>query len=271
MLVEDLVSLLPKCVANTRGRSIGPSRNEIARICERAGLPEPSDPGKEMAVRSILSSAVDADPTAGERFVRLFVAAVRAVGGFRSDDENYVGADTARRLRDAFAREGWSLTDDGQLLAKVLDGLEGRELTVALRAYVRRAQRGVSDPELIIGTSKCLEEAVSRHVLQEVTGGYSTSLDFVSTLFAAFDRLELPVPDTTDRLDPDPYRELLIAIHLAARAVNRLRNDRGDGHGRPAPAVAEALEARLSAQVAAVVCELLLTALEASLAGVSGA
>lgn len=48
-----------------------------------------------------------------------------------------------------------------------------------------------------------------------------------------------------------------------ARAVNRLRNDRGDGHGRPTASVATALEARLSGAGAALVSELLLTALGA--------
>jgi hypothetical protein len=106
-----------------------------------------------------------------------------------------------------------------------------------------------------------LEEAVARHVLTEATGTYASTMDFVSTLYAAFDRLGLATPKSTDLLDPDPYRELQIAIYLVARAVNRLRNDRGDGHGRPTASVATALEARLSATGAALVSELLLTAL----------
>jgi hypothetical protein len=46
------------------------------------------------------------------------------------------------------------------LQPRVLDGLDGSELSEALRAYVRRAQRGAGDSELVIGTGKCLEEAL---------------------------------------------------------------------------------------------------------------
>lgn len=261
MLSEDLVSLLPRCVANIRGRSIGPTRNEILRLATRASLSQPEDLGKEMLMRSLMREAVDGEPGPGEQFVVSFVAAVRACGGFVSDDENYVGEDLVRRLQQAFEREGWSLGQDGALHPRVLDGLGGRELSEALRVYVRRAQRGAGDSELVIGTSKCLEEAVARHVLTEATGTYVSTMDFVSTLYAAFDRLGLATPKSTDLLDPDPYRELQIAIYLVARAVNRLRNDRGDGHGRPTASVATALEARLSATGAALVSELLLTAL----------
>ena len=82
-------------------------------------------------------------------------------------------------------------------------------------------------------------------------------MDFVSTLFAAYDRLGLAAPHTTDHLDADPIAKLEIAIYFVGRAVNRLRNDRGDGHGRPTPPVATALEARLTAAGAALVAELL--------------
>lgn len=215
-----------------------------------------------MLLRSIMRNTIDGDARSGEKFVASFVAAGRAVGGFVPSDDNYVGEDLVRRLREAFRRVGWVLDDDGGLSPQVLEGLEGRDLTDALRNYVRRAQRGADDVELVIGTSKNLEEAVARHVLQEVTGDYSPQRDFVSSLFAAFDRLGLATPKTTDHLDPDPYRELQMAIHLVGRAVNRLRNDRGDGHGRPTIPLT-VLEARLSAMSAALVSDLLLTALEA--------
>jgi hypothetical protein len=262
VLSEELVSVLPTLVANTRGRSIGPTKTQILQMCTRARLPAPDDAGKEMLVRMVLSNAVDEDPRGGEKFVTLFVTAARAVGCFRPEDDNYAGADAIRRLRAAFDREGWILETDGQLRPKVLDSLEGRELTVALQNLVRRARRGADDAELVIGTSKNLEEAVARHVLTQVTGGYSPTMDFVSTLYMAFDRLGLATPTTTQKLDEDPYRELVLAIYFVGRAVNRLRNDRGDGHGRPKPPVATALEAQLTSLGAALVSELLLTALE---------
>lgn len=261
MLSEELVSVLPALVANTRGRSIGPTKTQIAEMCRRAGLAPPDDAGKEIQVRMVLANALDEHPKEGGEFVRLFVAAARAVGSFRPADDNYAGNDAVRRLQEAFDRDGWILESDGALRPKVLDSLEGCKLTAALWALVRRARRGADDSELVIGTSKNLEEAVARHVLAEVTGGYEASRNFNSTLFMAFERLGL-APTSMDRLDTDPYRDLVSAIYLVGVAVNRLRNDRGDGHGRPTPPVATALEAQLSALGAALVSELLLAALD---------
>lgn len=263
MLSEDLVSLLPLCVANVRGRSRGPSKTQIRAIADRCGLTAPEeDLGKEMLARALMVDAVTGAPSAGEAFVSKFITAARASGVFMPSSDDYLGDDLVCRIKAAFDREGWLLDGDGVLRPKLLDGLAGRELTVALRRYVTRAQRGADDPELVIGTAKCLEEAVARHALEEAAEGYAQDLDFVATLHMAFDRLGLATPKTTDRLHEDPYNELVIAIQLLGRAVNRLRNDRGDGHGRPSPAVASALEARLSASAAALVSDLLLTAVD---------
>ena len=124
-------------------------------------------------------------------------------------------------------------------------------MTDALSAYVRRAQRGAGDAELVIGTAKNLEEATVRHVLKEVTGEYATAgptANFPTALYSAFHLVGLA--GSGAQLDKDPYRALQQALFLLACAVNRLRNERGDGHGRPEPSVATALEGRLSAQSA---------------------
>jgi hypothetical protein len=267
VLSEDLVSLLPRCVANVRGASKGPSRKVIGSYCDRSGLPDPSEQPKEAAVRLVVSEGLSRNPAGLETFVKLFIVGVRAGGGFSPTSSGYIGQDTVELLQQAFAREGWDLTADGELQPRILESLDSQELNEVLQAYVRRARRGIDDPELVIGTSKCLEEAVARHVLAEVAGGYSSNADFISTLYMAFNRLDLATPATTDRLDDDPYQEMIIAIHLLGRAANRLRNDRGDGHGRPAPAVATALEARLTAVSAALVSDLLLASLDAQTGG----
>lgn len=260
---EALVSVLPAFVANRRGKSTGPSKSQILQMCSRAGLPQPADAGKEMLVRAVLSLSVDEHPKEGEKFVQLFMTATRASGGFRPEDENYAGSEAVRRAQAAFDGEGWILEDDGELRPKNLDSLEGRELTEALKALVRRARRGASDAELVIGTSKNLEEAVARHVLTEITGSHPSSMDFVATLFMAFDRLGLATPTKSEKLHSDPHRELELAIYFVGRAVNRLRNDRGDGHGRPTPPVATAAEAQLTSLGAALTCQLMLDAIEA--------
>lgn len=87
-------------------------------------------------MRMVLGNAVDEDPEAVEKFVKLFVSAARAVGSFRPDNDNYAGIDAIRRLQDALDREGWLLETDGQLRPKVLDSLDGRELTEARQNLV---------------------------------------------------------------------------------------------------------------------------------------
>jgi hypothetical protein len=56
------------------------------------------------------------------------------------------------------------------VLPVVLDTLTGRALTDALKAYVRRARRGVLDAALITGTGKDLVEAVAAHALVQRFG-----------------------------------------------------------------------------------------------------
>ena len=190
-------------------------------------------------------------PAEGLRFVELFVNQVRASGGFRVGTPDCPGPDIVARLRAAFRRVGYDLDPEGNLRPTVLENLDGIEMTEALSAYVRRAQLGSSDAELLIGTAKNLEEATVRHVLKEITGEYATSgraAHFPTALFQAFYALDLA--GSKAELDKDPYRALQQALFLLACAVNRLRNDRGDGHGRPEPSVATALQGRLSTQSA---------------------
>ena len=267
MLNEELIRLLPRFVDQR-----GPSHDEISRMVARAGLSDAESDGQDgvqrgkvKRLRMILAHAIDRQPDEGERFVKLFVNQVRASGGFLVGTPDCPGTETVAQLREAFRRVGFDLDPEGNLRPTVLENLVGTELTEALSAYVRRAQLGSSDPELLIGTAKNLEEATVRHVLKETTGEYATAgptANFPTTLFKAFYVLDLTGSDAM--LDKDPYRALQQALFLLACAVNRLRNDRGDGHGRPEPGVATWLEGRLSTQSAGLVCELLLTALRTS-------
>jgi hypothetical protein len=116
---------------------------------------------------------------------------------------------------------------------------------------------------LVIGTAKNLEEATVRHVLKTLTGSYPTAgpgSHFPTVLYQAFDRLGLS--GSAAPIDKDPYKAVQQALFLLACAVNRLRSDRGDGHGRPEASIATTLEGKLSSASAGLVCELLLTALK---------
>lgn len=245
-----------------------PTHDELDRFFERCNLRE-ADPaqgsavvGKMKRVRAVLGYAIDEAPEDGSRVVKLLVDAARARGAFRSGAESYAGEHLIGQLRQALRGLGYDLDVQGHIRPRVLESLEGAELTEALWAYVRRARTGSEDPELVIGSAKNLEEATARHVLRILTGEYpigGREGNFPTTLYQAFDRLGLS--GSTCELDADPFKAVQQAIFLLGCAVNRLRNVRGDGHGRPEQSVATAVEGKIASEASALVAELLLTAL----------
>ena len=147
-----------------------PSHSEIEDQFRRAGLlnvdpGQDSRPiGKAKRVRRVLQWSIENDLEKGERVVYLLITLVRGVGGFRDTSANYVGTEAIQDLRDALATEGFRLTETGEILPIVLDSLSGQQLTDALKAYVRRARRGVVDAALVTGTGlQFIIQDVRRH------------------------------------------------------------------------------------------------------------
>lgn len=241
-----------------------PSHSEIEDQFRRANLLE-SDPnklgrpiGKAKRVRGVLQWAIEHNVERGERLVYLLVALVRGVGGFREGSSNFVGAEAIQDLRDAFASEGYHLSETGELLPVVLDTLQGHELTEALKAYVRRARRGVLDAALITGTGKDLVEAVAAHVLIQRYGNYSHNDNFPTLLGQAFVAIGLCA---VKKASPTAQEQMDLALYELACAVNRLRNREGTGHGRPfLPSVTQT-QARTAIQSMGLVAARLLDAL----------
>lgn len=262
MLNDELALVLARFFDNR-----GPTHDELDRIFERAGLRdgdpkvsgEPSVVGKMKRVRAVSGYAIDNAPEKGAVLVKMLIDAIRAAGGFRETSDQYAGNENVEALRSALRNVGQDLDAAGNVRPTLMENLEGVEMTQALRAYVRRARAGATDAELVIGSSKNLEEAVARHVLKERTGQYSPLTNFPTLLGQAFALLDLE--PSTVQLHKDPFKAVQQAIFLLACAVNRLRNSKGDGHGRPEQASATTLEARLSSQAAGLAGELLLTVL----------
>lgn len=218
--------------------------------------------GKAKRVRAVLSWAIENDFDAGRGFVAELAAMVRSCGGFRPESPNYVGVDAVKSIRDAMASEGYLLSSDGELQPQVLDTLNGVELTKALEAYVRRAQRGAEDAALLAGTSKDLLEATAAHVLREIWSNTKPPQHFPSLLGMAFVALELKTPENKPVDGEPPQHRLHRGLYEAACAINTLRNKQGTGHGRPwLPSVTPG-EARHAVQVMGTVAELLLRTLK---------
>jgi hypothetical protein len=243
----------------------GPSHDELDRLIQRFGLAK-ADPqssgsvaGKMKRTRAFLGYVIENEPERGPPLLQALLGLLRAAGCFREASEHFAGTENIEALRAAFRRIGYDLDPAGEVRPTLMENLEGTELTDALWAYVRRARLGAGDATLVIGTAKNLEEAAARHVLKEKTGEYPRHGHFPTTLYQAFAALGLQGSGL--QLSKDPYKAMQEALFLLACAVNKLRNEKGEGHGRPEPATATALEGRLSAEAAGLVTELLLTAL----------
>lgn len=218
--------------------------------------------GKAKRVRAVLSWAIEHSFDEGRGFVEQLIAMVRSQGGFRSESANFVGDEAITNLREAMVSEGFVLTSDGELRPSALDSLSGTELTEALEAYVRRAQKGAEDAALLVGTGKDLLEAVAAHVLRECWGTDKPAPNFPMLLGQAFVALDLKTPAERPVEGEPPQHRLQRAMYEAACAVNTLRNKQGTGHGRPWLPSVKAEEARLATQVMGVVGELLLRTLK---------
>ena len=219
-----------------------PSHSDLETVLRRANLlrGDPhQDPavrvGKQKRIRSALSWALDNDQNAGSDAVVGLIATVRGCGGFRPASKNYCGQDAIATCMAAFQGEPIELTEDGQLRARNLASLSGRELTSALRSYVERARQGHQDSVLLLGTDKDLLEAVAAHVLTEKFGNYPEQVDFPTLLGQAFDAVRL----VARRPNPEPggldgaRAATSVALYDLGCAVNRFRNKAGSGHGRP--------------------------------------
>lgn len=225
--------------SNNTGSYREPSHADIEFHVNLAGLAQ-YDPkqqgqliGKAKRVRAVLYSSMDSNQAAASRFATGLLAKVRACGGFREASPNFVGREAIENAKAAFEMEGFVLADDGSLSPKVLTSLRGIELTDALAAYARRAQKGADDAALIAGTGKDLIEATAAHVLETLQGHYTAGSNFHALLGMAFIALELAVPEIPEQPGEPPVKALERGLFLSALGVNRVRNKQGTGHGRP--------------------------------------
>ena len=263
-LTDAVIAALSKLVDDAQAVKRQPSHSEIQEQFQRAGLlhadpgQDPRPVGKAKRVRAVLQWAIENEVEKGERLVYLLITVVRGVGGFRESSLNFAGAESIQDLRDALGSEGFNLTETGEVLPVVLDTLSGRALTDALKAYVRRARRGVLDAALITGTSKDLVEAVAAHVLVQRFGTYSTSDNFPTLLGQAFVAVGLCA---VKKQQHTPQEQMDLALYDLACAVNRLRNRHGTGHGRPFDPSVTPSQARAAMQAMGLVAARLLDAL----------
>jgi hypothetical protein len=251
----------------------GPSHDELDRVFLKSNLSR-FDPAPDAASRSVgkmkrvrggLLDGSQADPAATLLFVKDLIAMLKARGCFIQGNDQYAGEPAIRAAQSAMRAVGWRLDASGDFYPASIAGLEGRDLSEALKQYVRRIQRASDDDALTIGSAKELLEAAARHVTVETTGSFDRRADFPTTLFRASTMAGTGVPTSRmiDDLDADAFRAVEQGLALTALAINRLRNLEGTGHGRPTPTRATRRQGIIAAQAAAAICYVLLSELTA--------
>ncbi|MFW6311905.1 MAG: abortive infection family protein [Nanoarchaeota archaeon] len=267
-LTDLIIYAVARLVNDAQVKTREPSHSDIEFQIKRVGLID-ADPnkkgkpvGKAKRVRAVLSWALENNITAGEKLVSNLLSLLRSLGGFREASSNYVGKEEIENAKNAFKTEGYNLTSDGELRPFILDNLSTKEMKEALKAYIRRAKRGVEDAALLTGTSKDLLEAVAKFVISEKWGDKPKRVNFPTLLGQAFTALEIATPQNKVKPGEPAQKRLERSLYELGCAVNTLRNKEGIGHGRIfLPNVSED-EARLAIESIGIISEFLLSKLE---------
>ncbi|WKC40851.1 abortive infection family protein [Shewanella algae] len=268
-ITDLIIAAISKMVDDSQADNYRePSHSDLEFYINRAGLTH-ADPkaqgqtiGKAKRVRAVLSWALDNDQNSGGSLVEALVSKVRASGGFRETSENYIGESAILQAIDAFGSEGYLLSSDGELRAKNLESLRGKELTEALQAYALRAKKGAEDAALLSGTGKDLLEATAAHVITTKYGSYPQQANFPALLGQAFIALNLATPEDPPSSTEAPQRVMERGMYHSAVGVNRLRNKEGTGHGRPWIAGITPAEAEAAIEIAGVIAGYMLDKLK---------
>lgn len=266
--IDDSIAYALASLVDDGGKGRPPSHYDLNSLVERCGLNqfdparEGASVGKAKRVKGILIGSITSQREKAEGFGSGLIELVRGMGGFRSESPNYVGTEPISNLAASLKVKGVTLGADGVVSNVSLASLSGKALTLALRNYVERAQQGVEDAALLVGTSKDLLEAVSCHVLQELWGSYSSSANFPTLLGQAFTALEMATPESSKVASEHPRKDMERGFFEVACSINRLRNKHGTGHGRPWLPDVTATEAKAAVEAMGIISGLMLDRLD---------
>lgn len=264
-MIDDSSARGQRDVAPDKARHRPPSHNDLTNLFDRHNLKN-FDPresgesvGKAKRLRAVLTAARENSlEERGGLCITELIGQIKGVGGFIPGHHHYVGEKAIQTMDNALRDEGFQLMPNGDMLQLNLDPLQGRDLTEALRGYIRRAIHGDQDAALAVGNSKDLLEATIKHCLDESNISYKEKESFpnlITTLFSCWEVSNILPPDQ----DFVNMKRLIVDM---ACAVNFLRNKKGTGHGRPQLAELTLQQAKFTVQVSGVITEFMLDLLE---------
>lgn len=219
----------------------GPSHSKVSNAFTSAGYadadpysPREQSPNKETRVRTVLTAA-QRRPDGARKLVERLLTELRVHGCFDPSRDNIYDRDQVRVVQQAFARIGWTLSQDGTLAYQGVIDLNtgGRE---ALEEQLDRLRRSTEDPGQLLGTAKDLLESVAKFVLEELSYPVPSNASFDHLWHLARDRLGI-LPQQVDQqlVGERQVKEILQSSWKIAQQVNELRSLQGAGHGRTLP------------------------------------
>ena len=219
---------------------IGPSHAKLSGVFRSTGnaSSDPYDqklgtPSKQVRVHTVMDHAAK-HATNGRQLVESLLTQLRIHRCFDPSGSEY-DSNTVKVVQRAFARSGWTLSDDGELTVSGAIDLEtgGRE---ALDEQLKRLQGATEDPGLLLGAAKDLLESVAKYVLEETGFETPKNPSFPQLLYLARDRIDLTVEKVASSGPAAAeIRQVLGAAWQAAEAINGIRKVQGVGHGRTLP------------------------------------
>lgn len=246
----------------------GPSHSKLTTAFLSGGYGDASpyvqgrmdNPNKETRIQRTVLAAIKR-PDGARKLVDGLLVQLRLNGQF---DTDWAGFDAMkfRTLSRAFARSGWSLSNDG-----LLSPISGIDLTTggrdALDEQITRIRGGTDDPGQLLGSAKDLLEAVSKFVLEEFSVPISKNAPFAQLWHLARERLGI-LPTQVDMTLPgaESIRAILQSSWTIAEQVNTLRGKQGTGHGRTLPTGVSPELGLLVVREACSVAEYVLTTLD---------
>lgn len=203
------------------------------------------------------------------RALRVFETAVKPM--FANDETLQATEGQRERIRRLFAKDGVTVTDDGQFVGDPLGPVVASSLDAltdpsVIEEHLERIARAVvsQDPAQAIGSAKELIESTAKLVLFE-TGYQITGREELPELVKLAQE-QLQVHPTQAKVGPDgtgPVRKILGASITITTGVTELRNAGfGTGHGGAAPRSGLGpRHARLTVNAARTWCEFILDTL----------
>lgn len=249
-------------------RGAGPSHKQIRRVLIAAGYddgyeysPGLGGPTKDARIYTGFNLAQRKQATA-RKFVEGLLSILRVEGLINKTNSEQ--SDDERTLRQALGRDGWFISDNGDLSQFGGADLDtgGRE---ALDQQLNRLRKATGDPALLLGTSKEVLESVAKIILVDFGRERAEvrKMSFGELMYLSRERLGV-LPQSVDPNSEGHahIRKLYQSIWAIIDQVNELRNLQGTGHGHDLPIGVPDDLAQLIVKEVCIVAEFMLATLD---------